>query len=163
MRRGLPAHALLLALAAACGSLPPLPSLPTLPANEIFPVTTLDVSFDPGQTFVMPPSWQVPDVPEDVLAPIPGAAPQWWEWVPIHPAIRAGGEYDGGFHYRVDLAATDMLNYYQEALRQAGWQASMAPFVSGDYSYLSYARYEASATIYISPGDSGSLISIVVE
>jgi hypothetical protein len=39
----------------------------------------------------------------------------------------------------------------------------MGELEAGDYSYLSYDRYSDSVTIYISPRDSGSLISIIVN
>ena len=104
----------------------------------------------------------MPDVPDSVLIPFAGAPPEWWHCVPIHLAPRAGGEHDGGFHYLVDLAPPDMLSYYKEALRQAGCEERMGELVAGDYSLLSCDRYSDSATIYISPRGSGSLVSVIV-
>jgi hypothetical protein len=115
-------------------------------------------------SFAFPgPTWQLPDVPAEILVPFVGPAPQWWNWVPIHPTARVGGEANGGLHYVVEVTPTTMLSYYREALRQAGWEERMSSLEAGDYSFLSYDRYEDHATIYISPRDSGSLVSIIVE
>jgi hypothetical protein len=149
-------------LLSGCGL---LPSLPTLPSDSGFyenpPVATLP-SFEPGE-FNLPPIWQAPDVPEGALKPVPGAPPHWWHWVPIHPAVESAAEVGDGYHYVVDLEPADMLAYYKEGLRLAGWEAQLGGFGSGDYGLLSYDRYDDHATITISPRDSGSLIFIIVE
>src|SRR4030067_613991 len=80
------------------------------------------------------PTWQLPDVPDSVLSPFSGDPPEWWQWVPIHPAPYGGGEHGGGFHYLVDLAPAEMLSYYREALRQAGREEPMGEIGGGGYS-----------------------------
>ncbi len=152
-------------LGSGCGLLPTLPAMPTLPGAEMFPLATLPSPFDAEDFAGFPgPAWNLPDIPEGVLKPLVGVPPQWWNWVPIHPSLHLAGEHEGGFHYLVDVPPKDMLAYYKEALRSAGWaEGLMGPLESGDYSYLTYERYENSATIYISPRDGGSLVSILVE
>ena len=153
------------ALALACGLLPDFPTLPTSSTSfEPFPISTLALPFAGGDLGPIPgPTWQLPDVPDSVLSPFAGDPPEWWHWVPIHPLAYGGGEYGGGFHYLVDVAPPEMLTYYKEALRQAGWEERMGELVVGDYSLLSYDRYSDSVTIYVSPRDSGSLISSIVN
>ena len=150
-------------LALACDAssiLSGLPSVEPFPTAEPLPFATLAVA---QATFVLPPIWNRPEVPDEVLQPFAGVAPVWWFWVPIHPAARAGGEFGGGFHFLVDLPPSDVLDYYDEALRQAGWEETMGDLTSGDFSLLSYGRYDASADIYLSPYGSSTLVSILVE
>lgn len=150
-------------MAEACDASSILSALPTVepfPTAEPLPFSTLAV---PYATFVLPPIWNRPDVPDDVLQPFAGDAPEWWVWVPIHPAARAGGESGGGFHFLVDLPPSDVLAYYHDALRQTGWEERMGDLISGDFSLLSYDRYDARAEIYLSPYGSSTLVSIVVE
>ena len=155
---------LLPALALGCGPLPGFPTLPTSSTSfEPFPISTLPLAFEGDLGPIPGPTWQLPDVPDSVLSPFAGDAPEWWHWVPIHPATHGGGECCGGFHYLVDVAPSEMLSYYKEALRQAGWEERMGELEAGDYSYLSYDRYSDSVTIYISPRDSGSLVSVIVS
>jgi hypothetical protein len=156
---------LLPALAIGCGQLPVFPTLPTFSTSfEPFPVATLPLPFGEGDLGpILGPTWQLPDVPDSVLSPFAGDPPEWWHWVPIYPAPYGGGEYGGGFHYLVDLAPAEMLSYYREALRQAGWEERMGELVVGDYSLLSYDRNADSVTIYISPRDSGSLVSVMLN
>src|SRR3990172_5813867 len=148
---------LLPALALVCGQVPGFPAVPTsLTSYEPFPIATLPLPFGEGDLGpILGPTWQLPDVPDSVLSPFAGDPPEWWHWVPIYPAPYGGGEYGGGFHYLVDLVPAEMLSYYREALRQAGWEERMGELVAGDYSLLSYDRYADAATIYISPRDSG--------
>ncbi len=150
-------------VAVACDASSILSAFPTVvpfPTAEPLPFATLAV---PQATFVLPPVWNRPEVPDDVLQPFAGDAPEWWFWVPIHPAARAGGDSGGGFHYLVDLPPSDVLDYYHEALRQAGWQERMGDLTTGDFSLLSYDRYDARADIYLSPYGSSTLVSIMVE
>jgi hypothetical protein len=155
------AAAILLTL--ACDGSTVLSALPTrepFPTAEPIAWATLPVA---ASTFVMSPLFNVPPVPEDVLQPFAGNAPQWWCWVPVHPAARAGGESGGGFHYLVDLAPGDVLAYYRDALRQSGWAARMGDLTSGDFSLLSYDRDDAHADIYLSPHGASTLVSILVD
>jgi len=153
------------AIALGCGQVPVFPLIPTSSASfEPFPIATLPLSFDVGDLGSFPgPTWQLPDVPDSVLSPFAGDPPEWWHWVPIHPATYGGGEAGAGFHYLVDVAPLEMLSYYKEILRQAGWEERMGELVVGDYSLLSYDRYSDSVTIYISPRDLGSLVSVVLN
>lgn len=148
-------------LLTACGW---LPSLPTFPPNSTpfgIPVATLP-GFEPGG-FSLPPVWQVPDVPEDALKPIPGAPPQWWHWVPIHAAPLGAAEYDSAFHYTLDAAPSEVQEYYREALPQAGWEPRMDEFVTGDYSMFTCSRYGEAVIIYVSPYDAGTIVSILLD
>ena len=152
---------MILALACAASSiLSAPPRVEPFPTAEPLPFSTLAV---PYATFVLPPVWNRPNVPDNVLQPFAGDAPEWWVWVPIHPAARAGGESGGGFHYLVDLPPSDVLDYYHDALRPTGWEERMGDLISGDFSLLSYDRYDARADIYLSPYGSSTLVSIVVE
>jgi hypothetical protein len=137
-----------------------LPTVEPFATAEPLVFTTIEA---PQGTFVLPPVWQLPAVPDDVLQPFAGDAPEWWNWVPIHPSARAGGEAGGGFHYLVDLAPADALTYYEDALATAGWEERMGTLTSGDFSLISVDRYDARATIYLSPYGASTLVSILVE
>jgi hypothetical protein len=152
---------LLLGLAAGCGLLPSLPALPTDSSFFGGPIPTVG-SLEFGE-FGMAPIWEAPDVPADVLKPVAGAPPQWWHWVPIHPGPQTAAEYEGGYHYTLASPPSDIQAYYREALPQAGWEPRLQEFVSGDYSMFDVSRYGESVTIYISPHDMGTIVSIVLD
>ena len=155
---------LLPALALGCGPLPGFPTLPTSSTSfEPFPISTLPLAFEGDLGPIPGPTWQLPDVPDSVLSPFAGDAPEWWHWVPIHPATHGGGACCGGLQFLVGGAQSAGRSYYKEALRQAGWEERMGELEAGDYSYLSYDHYSDSVTIYISPRDSGSLVSVIVS
>jgi hypothetical protein len=147
--------------------LPLLPSVdPASTPFDLFPeAATLELSFDlDDPSFAFPgPTWQLPDVPAETLVPFAGPAPQCWKWVLSVRPLGWGVRRTAVFHYVVEVTPATMLSYYRKALRQAGWsEGLMGPLESGDYSYLTHERY-GRATIYISPRDGGSLVSILVE
>ena len=146
---------------AGCAWVPTLPPLPTDSSFFGGPMPTppsLDI-----EAFSLPPVWQVPDVPADILKPVTGAPPQWWHWVPIHPSPQSAAEYEGGYHYTLDAPPSEIQEYYRKALPGAGWEPGVCEFVTGDYSMFSYSRYGVSATIYVSPGDTGTIVSILLD
>jgi hypothetical protein len=133
-----------------------LPSAPTLP-----PAPTL--ALDGSPLNVPGPPFAVPEVPDDRLKPIVGPAPDWWYLVPIHPAATASQTEGRSYHYVAPVSPQQMTAFYLQALQRGGWEPFLDPIESGSYSLLEYSRGSTDATIYISPRDAGSLVSILIQ
>jgi hypothetical protein len=133
-----------------------LASMPTLP-----PMATLEFPAFEGD--VLAPVWNQPSIPAGTLQPLVGPAPDWWYLVPVHRQATTAGSILRDYHYTAPVAPEDMTDFYEDAMQRGGWETMMDALRSGSYSYLSYTDGSTRATIYISPRDGGSLVSIIIE
>jgi hypothetical protein len=157
---------LVVLLTLACGTLPSVP-LPDFDNTLLGAVATLPpmptLGFPEFDGEVLPPIFSLPEVPEGTIQPLIGSPPDWWYLVPIHRSAYAAGSNGRDYHYLVALPTSEVTDFYEELMGGGDWETFMGTIASGSASMMSYSRDGSTATIYISPHDGGSLVSIVIE
>lgn len=77
--------------------------------------------------------------------------------LPLPPGTEEGPSRQGGRSFVVEAELNDTIQFYEEQMREAGWEHAAPPVRMGEHALLQYARGDEKASVALTETNSGRL------